>query len=390
MEKMSTTAASGWFFLGWIWFLAWLAFALWSPWTSKITPPLSAKDFFTKAQYDILYPAKGKAPFDVHNPNPGLSISPPPANPPKNPTPDQKKEFAQVPLLTKWGFNGCVITDGMASQSKFDSACFCENSPAVRAIFNGGWAVQPWNTLSTFPLSIAGLIILGFLVFSDPPPQANYMTSGYLFGLCYAAMTIILGPLSMALHLGLQDVGGWFDSISLFIWFGFVACYGVFRFFVSGLGNDKYDEIPAWAFVLFFVGWAICIVVPATTSRWAGVNAEIWYGILGAVALAGEGGLWIAWAATRDSRPARWPTRWKPTGAKHWYSNLLWETGGTTWFYAGAGTFVVALTIWFLSWTRMPLCAPDIWFQGHAVFHTLSAFALVFLYKYYRHEGETP
>jgi len=53
----------------------------------------------------------------------------------------------------------------------------------------------------------------------------------------------------------------------------------------------------------------------------------------------------------------------------------------------GGITFFLALTIWLLSFTRKPLCSP-VGFQGHAVFHTLSAFAAGFLYKYYRHEGE--
>jgi len=48
------------------------------------------------------------------------------------------------------------------------------------------------------------------------------------------------------------------------------------------------------------------------------------------------------------------------------------------------------LLIWERSFTQKPWCAPDSWLQGHAVFHTLPAFAAAFLYKYYRHEGEPP
>jgi hypothetical protein len=85
-----------------------------------------------------------------------------------------------------------------------------------------------------------------------------------------------------------------------------------------------------------------------------------------------------------SSSPA---TSCAPSGADHWYSNLPWDTGGRTWFLAGGITFALALTIWLLSFTRKPLCFPDS-IQGHAIFHTLSAFAAGFLYKYYRHEGE--
>ena len=365
---MSMGKAWLWFGGGIVWFLVWAALAVWAPWSAKITPSESAQKFFTASQYETLF--KGKPKFDPQNPNPSVKLSP-----------------AQESQLTRWGFNDCVKNDGLAAQPTgfFDGACFCENAPAVRAVFEGGFAVQPSNTLSTLALSAVGLLILGFLVFANPPGQTNFMTATYFFPLCYAAMTIILGPFSMMLHLGLHDWGGWFDSMSLFIWFGFVAAYSFFRFIVACFGTPV-QECPVWPRFLFLGGWVLAIVIPGVwTAPGNGGDATWGYLALGGAALVGELLLWIWNAVGWTKAPA---TAWRPAGASGWYSNLPWDTGGRTWFLTGGITFFIALTIWLLSFTRKPLCAPDSWFQGHAIFHTLSAFATGFLYKYYRHEGE--
>jgi len=375
MERMSTLAAGGWFFLGWVWFLIWLALAIWGPWCDKITPSVTAKKFFSAVQYNILYPPPGKPKFDQGNPNPAFKLSP-----------------AQDKQLETWGLNDCVKTDGTAAQETgvLSGACFCENAPAVRAVFDSGFAVQPSNTISTFSLSIVGLIILGFLVFADPPEQKNFMTVTYLFALCYAFMTIILGPFSMMLHLGLRNWGGWFDSLSLFVWFGFVACYGWFRFIAACVSTAPEDG-PSWAQWIFLGAWLAVIGVvaglttPGQTNPGFFQGSDNWYLILGGLALLGEGFLWL-WNVVGFTNSPK--TSWAPAGADAWYSNLPWDTGGKTWFLAGGITFLLALTIWVLSFTRKPLCFPTSPVQGHAIFHTLSAFAAAFLYKYYRHEGE--
>ena len=371
MEKMSTSAGFGWFFGGVAWFLLWTSLAIWGPWSSKVTPSKTTKQFFTPTQSTILNPPRGVPKFDAQNPNPKFVLS-----------------SAQSKQLAAWGFNDCVSNDGTAAQPTglFDGACFCENAPAVRAVFSGGFAVQPANTLSTLSLSAIGLLILGFLVFTDPPQVTSFMSVTYFFALCYAGMTIILGPFSMMLHLGLRNWGGWFDSLSLFVWFSFVACYAFFRFIVSCLGFGP-DECPSWPqYFLFLPAWAACILVPAILTA-PGMNgtATWWYLGLGGAALVGELLLWIGNFAGFTKSPA---TSWAPAGETAWWSNLPFDTGGRTWFLAGGITFFLALVIWLLSFTRKPLCFPDSVVQGHAIFHTLSAVAAAFLYKYYRHEGE--
>ena len=375
MTKMSSGAAVSWLVGGVVWFVLLTLLAFLGP-GAKIKPKKTAKQFFTAPQYQILY---GRPEFDPQNPNPNFALN-----------------SSQVSELNSWDLNDCVATDGTAKQDS-PSACFCENSPAVKAVFDDGWPVQPWNTWSTISLSLMGLLILALLVFPDPPERANFMTATYFFALCYAFMTIALGPLSMMLHVGLRNWGGWFDSLSLYVWFGFVACYGWFRF-ILGRMSIAPEQCPIVAKVIFLLAWAGVIVGPAllTLPNHSVVGAELLYVFLGVIALSGEFFLYLPRAADWILRiPVLGPLfRWlqgvigapDATGTS-WTSAATWDLGGKTWFAIGGGTFLIALIIWVLSFTQMPLCAPHS-IQGHAIFHTLSAFAAGFLYKYYRHEGE--
>jgi hypothetical protein len=369
MQSMDTTRAWLWFGGGIVFFLVSIGLAL-GVLGNTPRPPEQAHKFFTNSQYAILFPGPGKPKFDPQHPNPNFSLS-----------------KTQTDQLKKWGFNDCVQNDGLSTQPTgfLEGSCYCENAPAIKAIFERSSAVQPQNTLSTFPLSMMGLVILGLLVFRDPPQPQNFMTVTYFFALCYAFMTILLGPLSMALHFGLSDFGGWCDSLSLYIWFSFVAVYGWFRFFVAVSGNQPNEGFPNWWCYVFLLFWAAFLFIPAIMT-FPGVKApitsDIWYLILGGCALTGEIALYLGnliyFAVTQKAQP------WAPA-----VLGLGWPPSnrGSWWFVGGVIAFGTAFTFWVLSFTRKPLCGP-LPIQGHAIFHTLSAVAAGCLYVYYRHEGE--
>ena len=374
MDKMKTGFGVSWLIGGVALFVVLTLLAFLGP-GSKITPKQTAKQFFTPAQYQILYE---QPKVDPQNLPSKFVLSP-----------------NQVSELKSWHLNDCVAVDGTANQDL--TGCFCENAPAVKAVFDKSGPVQPWNTWSTISLSAMGLLILTVLVFFDPPQRTNFMTATYFFAIIYAFMTIALGPLSMMLHVGLRDWGGWYDSMSLYFWFGFVACYGWFRFIVGRLGITP-DHCPILAYVLFGVAWAGVIAIPAvlTIPTHPLMSADILYVIVGLIALSGEFLLYLPrgpeWLGKIPvlGLPFRWIRENPPAAdctATSWSSDASWDIGGKAWFAIGGGTFGLALTIWVLSFTQKPLCAPHS-IQGHAIFHTLSAFAAGFLYKYYRHEGE--
>jgi hypothetical protein len=171
-----------------------------------------------------------------------------------------------------------------------------------------------------------------------------------------------------------------------------VACYGFYRFILALVGITA-DQCPRWTWIPFGAAWLLCIGFAAGFTTPGHGDSDVWYIGLGAAALLGEILLWlgnqsITWFFLSPPRNtqgfAKSPaTRWAASDADHW-----WEFGGRTWFAAAGGMFLLALIIWALSFTQHPLCGPDSGFQGHAVFHSLSAVAAGFLYKYYRHEGE--
>jgi LPXTG-motif cell wall-anchored protein len=428
MQKMSTPVAWAWMGGGLAVYFAATLIALLAPLSAAKNPPVTAQQFFTTEQYDILYGKNGKKPFDPQNPDPAFVLStsssqPTPPKVPVNPTKQQEQQYqqqlkayhaaeaayakapqGQVAQLASWGYASCVANDGTAAQQGFgDSGCFCENAPAVRQIFSGGTTFQPQNTWSAFGLGMIGVALLAILVFTDVPTPQNYMTVTYVFSLCYAFLTILLGPLSMMLHAGLRALGEFGDDLSLYLWFSFVACYAFYRLFVS-LANTNTSpadyvasSVFGWSLAIFGVAWAACLALPIIfTGPFHAVSASImtssttWYLILGVAALAGEG--LLLWRKSRNAADAP-KTTWC-AGASNsfpeWVSDL-WSlpprTGGTTMLALGGFTFLIAIIIWLFSYSEHALCFPQ-GPQGHSVFHLLSGLAAVYLYVYYRREGE--
>jgi hypothetical protein len=381
MEKMSSTSASGVLFLGILVLLGLSAFALWGPISAPTAPKKNAKAFFSASQYTTLFGKSSK--FDPQHPGTfALSTS-------------------QTSDLNTWGYAGCVQNDGTKDES--GSGCFCENAPAVRAIFSGSSVIQPQNTWSAFLMGWFGVLILAIVVFSDVQAEKNFMTASYFFPLCYAVMTILLGPLSMMLHAGLRKWGGFGDDLSLYLWFGFTACYGIVKIFNRSNMKSSADGnwSPSVVYSLFGAGWLLAVIVPAIltapfkTGGKSIMASTWWYLILGGIALICEGILAVINLAS-DSPDKAFETHWAEPSADHWYSNLgfsdlfsgNFNTGGITWFVGAFLIFGVAITVWILSYSEYPACFPQ-GPQGHALFHTLSAVAAVFLFMYYRREGES-
>lgn len=69
--------------------------------------------------------------------------------------------------------------------------------------------------------------------------------------------------------------------------------------------------------------------------------------------------------------------------ASEYYSRRHHPLSETKWFRAGAGCFVLAYVFWWLDLYGV-VCSPRSWFQGHALWHILSAAATYALYRHYR------
>ena len=322
----------------------------------------TAKDFFTTDQQKVLLPFNSSK-YD-------------PKHPPKN----FKLAQDQKDTLTKAGYDDCVTTDGFEDQADARS-CFCENSPAARAIFDPQLdIVQPWNTWSAlFGFTPFGLLILVVLLWQsagNQPPQSNLMVDNSFYSLFYAYLAIFLGPASAMFHIGLRNYGGWFDSFSIHLIFGFTLVYNIVRLWMNGgrwvtatfLGLNA----QRWLFLLSFTITTVTVEIICLPGK--APSMRFWFDlIIGGLALVIQG---IVFFGQRQRREGRMEG---PAG------NVA--PGGGWWFIGAFIVFGVAVFIWIMSWQACPWCVPQ-GFQGHAIWHVLSGLGAFFLYLYFRKEGE--
>ena len=66
------------------------------------------------------------------------------------------------------------------------------------------------------------------------------------------------------------------------------------------------------------------------------------------------------------------------------------EWNAWRWFVGGVLIFFAALGIWAMSQTGKPLCFPNLWLQGHAVWHAMTAVTVAMLYRYFALAPDRP
>lgn len=238
--------------------------------------------------------------------------------------------------------------------------CYCENiarsdasatavlmPQARRALIK-----QPMNTWSNIGFVLAGLAMLWWIgrerATGRPSVLANRMTRTAFYPAAFGFMTVFMGPGSMFFHGSLKQWGGWLDSVSMYLFMSFILTYNLTRFL----------NWPRWAWGLSY--GALNVVV--------GLLAWVFHE-QSTTFFAGLGGL----ALVSQAMVAH-TSRIGTVKSGHW------------WFFAGVASFLTAFLIWRLAWTGGELCVPR-GFQGHAIWHVLSAFTVFCVYKYFRAES---
>lgn len=230
------------------------------------------------------------------------------------------------------GPDGCIAA----------SRCFCEGFRDYL------WTKQPANTWSNLSFILVGMAI-GVRAGRRPHVEGNLMCSTDFYPVLYASLVSFLGPGSMALHASMTRWGGLVDSWSMFVYIMFAVFYAAAR-----LRREYSPKI----FVLCFVSASIVLSAFRIPDI---LDTELLFGISIVAAI----GLEIAVSRsrkdlTRDSRGL-------------WGAALL---------------FLTAFAIWLPSNDGGPLCTPDSLFQGHVLWHMLTALSAGSLYLYY--ESERP
>ena len=149
-------------------------------------------------------------------------------------------------------------------------------------------------------------------------------------------------------HGSLTDWGGKLDMVSMHLSFGFWFAYNLTR---------RFDLTEA-RFMLLLSALTAALLVPRVLFGVIGfeIFALLVLGVVASEILVGSG----SWG------------RGSPVIIHR------------SWLWVSIGVYPPALLIWYFSLSGQPLCSPHSLFQGHAVWHVLTALSPVALYLYFR------
>jgi hypothetical protein len=226
--------------------------------------------------------------------------------------------------------------------------CFCEyfDRPGI--------IKQPANTWSNVGFVIVGLGILWHLGTARQQGRSinNPMTTATPYSITYGMLVGFLGPASMFFHGSLRDWGGWIDILSLILYGGFLIAYDVVRIW-------KAD-------IRVFVALYSAIVGPlALVTGLRKDSGQVIFGVLIVIILMVQVRILTIKVGGVRRRGRPWLV-------------LTLLTFGTAFF-----------GIWLWSNSAGPLCAPHSIFQGHALWHVLTATSAACMYGYLRTERGT-
>ena len=264
-----------------------------------------------------------------------------PGSPAVSPAGDRRPLLvAGVTAALSVGLLALAVRGSLLGADVGRGAGFCE---AARA----GWVKQPANTWSNAGFVVAGLSV----AWHARRPDRLGAGLGRHPGLAtaYAALVVLLGPASAAMHATQSALGGHLDMLSMYLVASFAASYALMRLRRAGHG-------------FFGVVFAACLLGCEVIGLWGREipvvmhAGNIAFGVLLLTAVALEVVMLRRGVVHADLRPG-----------------LL-----------AVGSLAVAFAIWNL--TKTELCDPDSLIQGHAVWHLLGAVSAYFLYRYYASE----
>jgi len=283
-------------------------------------------------------------------------------------------------LLTSVLFSGAIaagITFGWPGEPGScvePPYCFCE-APRPGAV------AQPANSWSTFGFVAMGIAIAVHNAWrrrglalsdsdlesdadahrhddDDADPDADSpgaMLRDPRYAAVYAAVIVYMGPGSFFFHATFTSWGGIADAVSMHLFILYVIAYEIGR----GWSLD-FEQ-----FRLLYFGLAALFALQRLVDV---PHTQVVFAGLVALALLLE----IQLAIPRERLP-----RWLALGRRCDVS------GSRTWLVAAVGLFAVALAIWSMSDSGRPWCVPDSLWQGHAVWHLLSALSAGSAYIYF-------
>ncbi len=216
-----------------------------------------------------------------------------------------------------------------------------------------GLIKQPANTWSNLGFVAAGLSMAWQLAVGQFASNRNALTRSSFIATAMSCLAVLLGPGSMALHASATELGGFIDVLSMYLVASFLVSYSARRLF---------------RFKTIYFALVFCAAL--TVCLWANSVRGVKFLTLS------MGNTAFAFFLTATAMLE--------------FGNLFWRKLKQTdaWGYASMASILTAFTIWNLSVTNGPWCAPDSWVQGHAAWHLLDALSLYCLFRFYVSESE--
>ncbi len=237
--------------------------------------------------------------------------------------------------------------------------CFCEPWDETQSFAQpiGFWTNLAYVGVGLFILWQAGRETVGRPADTAGRPNDASLIGVTPYTILYGFISISIGLGSMMLHGSNRTWGGSIDVITMawFITFAFV--YSLSRVL----------HLPRHCFFWIFGVWNGVIVVLEVTGVY---SAYDWFVLLFPVAIAWEFlCLLLHHIQTTRSKPWHIPRRdWR-------------------WLLASIGCFTIAFVFWTLWQDGSLVCDPNSWFQGHGMWHILTASALWCTFRYLRSES---
>lgn len=245
--------------------------------------------------------------------------------------------IAAVTAAVSIGLLALAIAGGWLGPDVGRGATFCE---AARE----GLVKQPANAWSNLGFVVAGLAI-GWRA----RHPANVGLMGTRLATVMAAVVVLLGPASAAMHATQSEWGGHLDMLSMYLIAAFAAAYGLVRLLRRGTGT-------------FVAAYAAGVLGCEAVGLYSGDVPVVRYAgnlAFGALLVAAVG-----------------------------FETALWRRGETRrTFGYGVGALaamLVAFVIWILG--QHGWCDPHSLLQAHAAWHLLCAVAAYLLFRLYASE----
>ena len=243
--------------------------------------------------------------------------------------------LALVVASARWGWLGPDVGRGDG---------FCE---AARP----GWVRQPANTWSNLGFVIAGLAI----AWDAGERDRLGVTLGAHPGLAtaYAAIVVLLGPGSMAMHATQTDLGGHLDLLSMYLVSGFALAYALMRFVHRG---------PAF------------LAVVVTVAVVAGMAVHLRGGSVPVLGHAGNAAFGVEVLVALGLEVALYRRRPPAPRQDLWFG------------VASVATLALAFAIWTTGMREHPWCQPHTVIQQHGIWHVLCAVSAYLIFRHYAAE----